>query len=108
MHKFTNVQKDDSDKRKLIPQDFKLNCKDGKLFRQKSEEKSAIVTKVTTYHLKILSLIDELIHILRKSSLTYVDHSDQFKQRKLFSDFIARFSRNYIYEIDRIVRKFVY
>lgn len=100
MNKFTNAQKEE----KLVPKDFKLHSKDGKIFDQKSEEKSTIVTKVTTYQLKILSLMDELVQLLRKPP-SITDHIDYFKQRKLFADFIVRFSRNYIYEIDRIVRK---
>lgn len=103
MNKFTNVEKEDLEKRKLVPKNFKLNSKDGKLFHRKDEEKSVIVTKVTTYQIKILSLMDELVQILRNPS-TFTDHIESFKQRKLFADFIVRFTRNYIYEIDRIVR----
>lgn len=102
MHKFTSVEKEDAAQRKLVPIEFKTDSKDGKLFQQKSEEKSVIVTRVTTYQLKILSSMDELERILRKSP-EFVDPIDCFKQRKLFADFIVRFSRNYIYEIDRIV-----
>lgn len=100
MNKFTNREKEEQSK--LVPIDFKTNSKDGKLFHQKSEEKSMIVTRITTYQLKILSSMDELQRILRKSP-EFVDPIDHFKQRKLFADFIVRFSRNYIYEIDRIV-----
>lgn len=104
MNKFTNPQKSDLEVQKLVPKGFHLNSGDGKLFRQKSEEKAAIVTKVTTYQLKIVSSIDELIGILKKSP-SFVDSTDHFKQRKLFADFIARFTRNYIYEVERIVRR---
>ncbi|XP_037026108.1 uncharacterized protein LOC119067305 isoform X2 [Bradysia coprophila] len=104
MNKYTNVQTGDSETQKLVPKCFHLNSKDGKLFRQKYEEKAVIVTKVTTYQLKIVSSMDDLMVLLKKSP-TFVDPTDQFKQRKLFADFIARFSRNYIYEIDRIIEE---
>lgn len=104
MNQFTSPQKDDAVTQKLVPKVFHPNSKDEKLFRQKIEEKAAIVTKVTTYQLKIVSTMDELIGILKKPP-TFVDPIDQFKQRKLFADFIARFTRNYIYEIDRVVSR---
>ncbi|KAG4065476.1 hypothetical protein HA402_009037 [Bradysia odoriphaga] len=104
MNKCTSLQTVDSETRKLVPKCFHLNSKDGKLFRQKYEEKAVIVTKVTTYQLKIVSSMDDLMGLLKKSP-TFVDPTDQFKQRKLFADFIARFSRNYVYEIDRIIEE---
>lgn len=102
MNKFVSVQRGEPETQKLVPKGFQLNSADGKLFRQKNEEKAVIVTKVTTYQLKIASSMDELMGILNKPP-NFVDPNDQFRQRKLFADFIARFSRNYIYEVDRIV-----
>lgn len=102
MDKLNSADNNGPEKLKLVPKDFQYNSKDGKLFREKSEEKSAIVTKVTTHQLKILSFMDDLMHQLGNSP-KFVAHIDQFKQRKLFAEFIARFSRNYVYEIDRIV-----
>ncbi|KAJ6640258.1 hypothetical protein Bhyg_13008, partial [Pseudolycoriella hygida] len=89
---------------KLVPKKCIGNSKDGKLFQQKSEEKSTTVTKVTTCQLKILSLMDELEKTLKKVPKS-TDPIDQFKQRKLFSDFIVRFSRNYVYEVDKIIEE---
>lgn len=103
MDKFTNGYDENCEKRKLVPKTFKQNSKDGKLFYQKQEEKSVIVTKITTYQLRISCLMDELGIIFRKST-KFSDGTDYFKQRKLFADFMVRFSRNYVYEIDRIVR----
>lgn len=107
MDKLSNADENYSDPRKIVPIEFKISSKDGKLFHQKSEEKSMIVTKVTTYQLKIVTLMDELEKSLRKPP-KFVDPTDIFKQRKLFAEFIVRFTRNYIYEIERIVRELVY
>lgn len=103
MSKFTNGYDEDPEKRKLIPKNFKQNLKDRKLFHQKEEEKSIIVTKITTYQFKISCLMEELGEIFKKPT-KFNDSIDYLKQKKLFADFIARFSRNYVYEIDRIVR----